>query len=151
MRKDCYGLIFIYDDLKNASVCDMIIRTEILQMKKPIKSLLIVTPICILLVGLTILLCLLDTTFDIDKIVIAIVLSVWAFFIVPAILYAINWAKLHLNNADPARSFRIGMIWGDLIFILLIIAAPVSGILWFVKIIKDIALSKKSDENKSNY
>lgn len=121
-------------------------------MNKHIKSLLIVAPICLALAGLTVFLCLIDSTFDTDKIIITIVLAVWGFFIAPAVLYAIGWAKIHLNNADPARSFRIGWLWGDLIFLVLIIIAPVSGILWFVKTIKSIVLSvkKKQIENSES-
>lgn len=112
-------------------------------MNKYIKSLLIVVPICLVLAGVTVLLCLLDTSFANDKIIMTILLSVWAFFIIPSVLYAINWAKTHLNNADPTRSFRIGWLWGDLIFFGLIIVAPVSGMLWFVKTIKEILTSIK--------
>lgn len=116
-------------------------------MHKQLKSLLIVVPICLILAGLTVFLCLLDSTFDSGKIIIAVVLSVWAFFIVPAVLYSISWATLHLNNADPARSFRIGYLWGDLLFLFLIIVAPVSGVLWFIKTIKNIVLSGRNDKH----
>lgn len=113
-------------------------------MNKQLKLLLILTPICLVLAGLTLFICLIDSTFGTDKIIITIALAVWAFFIIPSVLYAINWAKIHINNPDPARSFRIGMIWGDLIFLLLIVIAPVSGTMWFVKAIRKITSSVKN-------
>lgn len=119
-------------------------------MNKQVKSLLIVLPICLVLAGLTIFLCFLDSTFVIDYLIIAIILSVWAFFIVPSVFYAIDWAKMRLKNAKPEQSFRIGYVWGDVIFLLLIIIAPVTGILWFVKTIKEIVLSGKNKNHIEN-
>lgn len=119
-------------------------------MHKQVKSLLIVLPLCLVLAGLTIFLCFLDPTFVIDYLIIAIILSVWAFFIVPSVFYAIDWAKMCLKDTNPEQSFRIGYVWGDLIFLLLIIIAPVTGILWFVKTIKEIVLSGKNKNHIEN-
>lgn len=119
-------------------------------MNKQVKSLLIVLPICLVLAGLTIFLCFLDSTFVIDYLIIVIILSVWAFFIVPSVFYAIDWAKMRLKDAKPEQSFRIGYAWGDVIFLLLIIIAPITGILWFVKTIKEIVLSGKNKNHIEN-
>lgn len=119
-------------------------------MNQQIKSLLIVTPICIVSAGLTVALCFIDSAFVRDKIITVILLSVWAFFLVPSVLYAIGWARLHLNHADPLQSFRIGWIWGDLIFLGLIAVAPVSGLLWYIQTIKAVALSLKREKQKNS-
>lgn len=118
-------------------------------MNGQLKRLLLVLPICLVLSGLTIILCFLDSSFVAEYMIIAILLSVWAFFIVPSVFYAVGWAKKRLY-VKPENSFRFGYVWGDLIFLLLIMIAPFTGILWFVKTIKEIALSGKNRNNADN-
>lgn len=111
-------------------------------MNKQAKLLLIVVPICFALAALLVGLCFLDKSTDADKTVMTVVLGVWAFFIVPSVFYAIGWAKKLFNNADPQKSFQVGYLFGNLIFLLLIFIAPVSGVLWFVTTVKKMLSSK---------
>ena len=100
-------------------------------MKKQIKSLLIALGLSIVAAGATAYLCYLDSAFFTGKTVISVLLTVWVFFLVPSFVFAIEKAKRYFNDADPAHSFRVGFVWGDLIILFLVIIAPISGVLWY--------------------
>lgn len=124
-------------------------------MSKPTKSLLIVTPICFALAGLTVLLCVLDPEFDAGNARITaftVIFTVWAFFIAPASIIAIVCAKSFFERLDFARAFRIGYLlgggFGVLIGIFLLLVSPVSGTIWFIKTVKSLMDIKK--DGKSN-
>ncbi len=118
-------------------------------MNRRLKLFLIVMLTCFALAGLSVGLCFLDNSFGVDKALIVGFIGVWAFFIVPSVFYAIDWAKKLFNTVDPEQSFKVGYLFGDLIFLFLIIIAPVSGLLWFVKTIKSIAATKRTNAVES--
>ena len=62
-------------------------------MKKQIKSLSIVLGVSIVAAGTTAYLCYLDSAFFTGKTVNAVLLTVWAFFLVPSFVFAIEKAK----------------------------------------------------------
>ncbi len=125
-------------------------------MNKQIKALFIVVPICFALAGIVVLLSLLYGDFDIDysyMVVSAVLLAVWAFFIVPAVLFALDWAKSCLDGVDGVRAFGFGSWIGlqlDVIFILLIITSPVTGSMWFVVTVKGAVKNKKTKADINN-
>jgi len=111
-------------------------------MKKQLKSLLIVFPLCFLTAGLTLLCFLLDPEFEPTPFIISSMIlgSVWAFFLVPALPYTIIWVKNYFANMNFEQGFRFGYLlgcgWGVLAVLLFLIASPVVGTLWIVQTIK---------------
>ncbi|MCM1306042.1 MAG: hypothetical protein NC037_01265 [Bacteroides sp.] len=111
-------------------------------MNKHLKSLLIVTPICLALAGLSVLLYLIDPNFapTADILVSMILVTVWAFFIVPSIPFAIRHAKNYFSKMDFRRGFHFGYLlgcgWGVMIFIIILFVSPITGTLWFADTIK---------------
>ena len=72
----------------------------------------------------------------------------WAFFIVPSVLFAIILAKRFFQDKPEEEiyrvSFRIGMIFGyGGLFALCLIASPVMGTMWYIFTIKEIAAAER--------
>lgn len=126
-------------------------------MNKQIKALLIVVPICFALAGIAVLVCLFDWSFDIDyayMVASAVFVVVRAFFIVPAVLFALDWLKERLEGMDERRaylmSFRAGYLWGGLILMLMYVFSPVIGCMWFVGTVKGAVKNKKTKTNENS-
>ncbi len=122
-----------------------------------IKQLLIVLTICIALAGLTVLLYFLDPTFipDAYRITSMVIVVLWAFFIVPSILFCVQLAIKYFGGKSPERAFkdgvRIGVIVGlGGILLLSILVSPITGISWYIHTVKLIVLSKKSKNQYSD-
>ena len=83
-----------------------------------IQQLLIVLPICIVLAGVTVLLYFLDPTFIPNAYTITsmVIVVLWAFFIIPSILFDVQLAKKYFGSKSPENAFRdrvrIGVILG---------------------------------------
>lgn len=77
-----------------------------------------------------------------------IIAVLWAFFIVPSVLFAIILAKRFFQDKPEEEiyrvSFRIGMIFGyGGLFALCLIASPVMGTMWYIFTIKEIAAAER--------
>lgn len=118
-------------------------------MSKRLKLLLTVFGASILSAGLNVLFYFLDPDFAAsDMIVISMIFTtVWAFFLLPALLFTVVWVKNYFGNLDFAQSFRVGYLlgcgWGVLAVLLLIAVAPASGTLWYIQRIKTARASMK--------
>ena len=123
-----------------------------------IKQLLIVLPFCFLLAGFAVLLYLLDPTFvpDLYRVTSMVIVDLWAFFIIPALLFDVKLAKDYFAGKTPEYAFRngarIGVVFGiGGLIILCLICSPVGGIIWFIQTVKQINVStKQKKETKSN-
>ena len=120
-----------------------------------IKQLLIVLAICIILAGSVVLLYLIDPAFvpDAYRIVSMVIVVSWAFFIIPSMLFGVQLAIKYFEGKSPEHAFRdgvrIGVVLGGGGFVVLcLLVSPITGILWYVQIVKEIVLSKK---NKNEY
>lgn len=113
------------------------------------KALLSVIPACFLLSGTTVGLCFLSSDFVAYFTVCVVVLAL-SFFIVPSFMFALGMAKKYLANITFAQSFRMGYLWGGLIFLLLFLCAPISGILWFVETVYALNAYLKQKKDKEN-
>ncbi len=124
---------------------------------KKINQLLIVLTICIALAGLAVLLCLLDPTFIPDAYIVTsmVIVVLWAFFIIPSVLFGVQLAKKYFEDKSPEQAFsdgvRIGVILGfGGTLVLSLLVSPITGILWYIYTVKDIVLSKKSKNQYSD-
>lgn len=109
-----------------------------------VRQLLIVLPLSCLLAGFAILSFLLDSAFvpDIYRISSLVIVTLWAFFITPTILFAVNWMKGICEKVTDEQAFRVGARIGvclgfDGIVILCFLLSPVIGTIWFVQTIKE--------------
>lgn len=129
-------------------------------MNKPTKQLIIILPICFALALLAILLYLLDPFFEPDlyRISSMIIVTLWAFFISPSLMFIVKIEKERLQNQTFEQAFksgaRIGLFlgFGGLI-ILCLIVSPITGTIWFIQTIKQITYSVKKiniQENQQN-
>lgn len=115
-----------------------------------LKHLLIVFFICFILAGLAVLLCLLDPTFEPDKyhVVSMVIIILWAFFIVPSVLFIVKCAYNYFGSKSDEQAFRSGVCIGVILgfsglVILCLFFSFVMGPIWFVQSIREIALSAK--------
>ena len=120
-----------------------------------IKQLLIVLTICMTLAGLAVLLYLLDPTFipDAYGVTSMVIVVSWAFFIIPSMLFGVQLAIKYFEGKSPEHAFRDGVRIGVIvgfggILLLSLLVSPITGILWYIHIVKKIVLSKK---NKKQY
>lgn len=125
-------------------------------MNKKIKQLSIVLPLSFILASLAILSSLLDPYFvpDLYRISSLIILTLWAFFITPTILFAINWIKETCENETPEQAFRsgarIGVFFGiGGIVLLCLLVSPVVGTIWFAQTIKEISVNVKANKKRT--
>lgn len=115
-----------------------------------IKQLLTVLPICLALAGLAVLIYLLDPTFipDLYRVASMVIVVLWAFFIIPSLLFDVKLAIDYFGGKTPEQAFRngahIGVIlgFGGLI-VLCLIFSPIGGTIWFIQTIKQIIISIK--------
>ena len=119
-----------------------------------LKQLIIILTICLTLAGLTVLLYLIDPSFipDAYRVTSMVIVVCWAFFIIPSILFDVQLATKYFEGKTPEQAFsegaRIGVIFGfGGIILLSLIVSPVTGVLWYINIVKIIVLSKK-DKNQ---
>lgn len=125
-------------------------------MNKRVKNFLIVTLVSFLLAGTCIFLSLNNPELDSYKNIYVsilkfcgdIVMILYAFFIVPAFIYALNYAKRYLEKLDVSQSFRLGYFFGELFFVLIILATPVFGFLWYLGEIKEFIVYQKNKNNE---
>ena len=122
-----------------------------------IKQLLIVLTIGIALAGSVVLLYLLDPTFipDAYRITSMVIVVSWAFFIIPSILFDVQWAIKYFDGKSPEYAFRdgvrIGVIFGfGGILVSSLLVSPITGILWYVQTVKKIVSSKKNQNQHSD-
>ena len=116
-----------------------------------IKQLLIVLTICITLAGSAVLLYLLDQTFILDayRVTSMVIVVSWAFFIIPSMLFGVQFAVKYFEGKSPEHAFRdgarIGVIVGfGGILVSSLLVSPITGILWYIDTVKKIVLSKKN-------
>lgn len=126
-------------------------------MNKKVKQLLIVLPISCILTSLAIISSLLDPSFvpDFYRLSSLIICTLWAFFITPTILFAINWIKDSCEKLTFEQAFRSGARIGVYlgfggIVILCLLLSPVIGVMWFVQTVKEINSTKKDNKTRSN-
>ena len=120
-----------------------------------IKQLLIVLTICFTLAGSVVFLYLLDPAFipDAYRVTSMVIVVFWAFFIIPSMLFDVKLAIKYFGSKSPEYAFRDGVRIGVIlgfggILVLSLLVSPVTGILWYILIVKEIILSKK---NKNQY
>ena len=120
-----------------------------------IKQLLIVLTICITLAGSAVLLYLLDQTFILDayRVTSMVIVVSWAFFIIPSMLFSVQFAVKYFEGKSPEHAFRdgarIGVIVGfGGILVSSLLVSPITGILWYIDTVKKIVLSKKNKNNR---
>ena len=118
---------------------------------REIKRLLIVLTISIVLAGSVVLLFLLDPTFipDAYRVASMVIVGLWAFFIIPTILFGVEFAKKYFEGKSPEHAFRGGVrvgviLGGSGIIVLSLLVSPITGILWYITTVKNIVLSKKT-------
>lgn len=124
---------------------------------RKVTQLWIVLPCSLLLTALVVIAYFLDPSFvnDFYRLSSMIIAVLWAFFIVPSVLFAIILAKRFFQdrpNEEIYRvSFRIGVIFGyGGLFALCLIASPVTGTMWYVFTIKEIAAAEKKKRQNSD-
>ena len=121
-----------------------------------IKQLLLVLTIGIALAGFVVLLYLLDPEFipDAYRIASMVIVVAWAFFIIPSILFGVQSAIKYFEGKSPEQAFRdgvrIGVILGGGMIVLSLLVSPITGILWYIQVVKKIALSKKNKNQGSD-
>lgn len=83
-------------------------------MNRQLKHLLLVIPSCFALSGITVLLYLLDAKFEVTPFIILsmVLASVFAFFIVPSLIFAVRWTVNYFGNLNFEQSFRLGYLFG---------------------------------------
>ena len=118
---------------------------------KRIRQLLVVLTICIALAGAVVLLYLLDPAFipDAYRVTSMVIVTLWAFFIIPSILFDVQLAKKYFGEKSPERAFRDGVRIGVVvgfggILVLSLLVSPITGILWYICTVKAIVSSKKN-------
>lgn len=119
-------------------------------MNRQLKQLLIVLTVCIVLSISAILLCLIDPTFvpDLYRITSMVIVTLWAFFIVPSLMFLVKVEKERLQNQTTDQAFKEGagigfyLGFGGLI-VLCLIVSPVTGTIWFTQTISRIISSAK--------
>ena len=121
-----------------------------------IKQLLIILTICIILAGFVVLLYFIDSDFvpDAYRIISMVIVVSWAFFIIPSILFGVRLAKKYFEGKSPEHAFRDGVRVGVVLgfggfLVLSLLVSPITGILWYVQIVKEIVLSKKNKAQHS--
>ncbi len=121
------------------------------------EQLLIVLTISIVLAGLAVLLYLLDPTFipDAYRVTSMVIVVSWAFFITPSMLFDAQLAKNYFEGKSPEHAFkdgvRIGVILGFVgIIVLNLLVSPVTGIMWYIRTVRKIAISKKNKNQCSD-
>ncbi len=122
-----------------------------------IKQVSIVLTISTVLAGSVVLLYLLDPTFipDAYRVASMVIVVSWAFFIIPSILFDVQSAKKYFEGKSPERAFgdgvRIGVIvgFGGILVVSLLIS-PITGILWYLHTVRNIALSRKNQNRSSD-
>lgn len=88
-------------------------------MNKKVKSLLIVFPLSFLFAGLAVLCYLLDPAFvpDAYRVSSMILVVLWCFFIIPTILFAVQWIKKTVKKLRLNRGFAAEYVsdfcWGS--------------------------------------
>lgn len=122
-----------------------------------IKQLLIVLAISLALAGFVVLLYLLDPDFipDAYRIVSMVIVVAWAFFVIPSILFGVQSAVKYFEGKSPERAFRDGVRIGVILgfggmIVLSLLVSPITGILWYIQTVKEIALSKKNEDRGSD-
>ena len=84
---------------------------------------------------------------------IAALVTVWAFFIAPALPFTIVWVKKFFGNMNFEQSFRLGYLfgcgWGVLALLFFLIASPVSGTLWLIQTAKAVRSSAKENRERA--
>ncbi len=118
-----------------------------------VKQLFIIFPLCFILAGLAVLLFLLDPAFipDLYRITSMVIVVLWAFFIIPSLLFDINMIIERSKNETFEQSFRSGVRVGVFfgfggLIILSFIISPLTGTMWFVQTIKAATAIKKKKE-----
>ncbi len=121
-----------------------------------IKQLLLVLAICIIFAGSVVLLYLLDPTFipDAYRVMSMVIVVSWAFFIIPSILFDVQFATNYFEG-NPDHAFRNGVRIGAIMgfggmVVLSLLVSPITGILWYIQAVKKIVLSKKNQNQDSN-
>ena len=121
------------------------------------EQLLIVLTISIALAGLAVLLYLLDPTFipDAYRITSMVIVVSWAFFITPSMLFDAQLAKNYFKGKSPEHAFKdgvhIGVILGFVgVIVLSLLVSPVTGIMWYIRTVRKIAISKKNKNQCSD-
>ena len=116
-----------------------------------IKQLLIVLTICFTLAGSAVLLYLLDPTFIADpyRVTSMVIVVFWAFFIIPSMLFDVQFAMKYFESKSPEYAFRDGVRFGVIagfggIVVASLLVSPITGILWYIDTVKKIVLSKKN-------
>ena len=83
-----------------------------------------------------------------------IIATLWAFFILPAVLFAIAAGKRYFSRKTPQEAFRVGVFIGVVgfggLFALCLLASPVTGTMWYVYAIKEIAEKAKRHSKHQN-
>lgn len=79
----------------------------------------------------------------------------WTFFIIPSILFDVQFATKYFEGKSPEHAFRDGVRIGVIvgfggILVLSLLVSPVTGILWYVDTVKKIVLSKKNKDQYSD-
>ncbi len=120
------------------------------------KQLFIVLPIGCTLAGIVVGAYFLDPTFvaDFYRLTSMIIATLWAFFILPSVLFAIAEGKRYFLRKSPEEAFRIGVFIGVIgfggLFALCLLASPVTGMMWYVFAIREaIAAEKEKKAEKS--
>ncbi len=97
--------------------------------------------------GFTVFLYLIDPQFEANAFIVTsmVLVSVWAFFFVPALPFTVRWVKNYFENLNFQQSFRFGYFlgcgWGVIAVLLFLVASPVIGMIWFIQTIKSIRIS----------
>ncbi len=122
-----------------------------------IKQLFIVLTICIALAASAVLLYLLDPTFipDAYRVSSMVIVVSWAFFITPSMLFGVQLARKYFEGKSPEYAFRDGVRIGVIaglggILVLSLLVSPITGILWYIHTVKEIAVSKKNKNRSSD-
>lgn len=111
-------------------------------MSKYLKVLLIVLSLSLLSSVLTVLLYLTDPEFKADFYTVfsMVLVTVWVFFLMPSFPLSLGWVKRYFADLSAERAFRLGYLfgtgWGVIAALMILIASPVSGSIWMIRMAK---------------
>ncbi len=109
----------------------------------------IVLPIGLVLAGIVVGTYFFDPSFisDLYRLTSMIIATLWAFFIVPAVLLAITMGTRYFLSKSPQEAFRDGVLIGVLgfggLFALCLLVSPVAGMVWYVFAIREAIAEEK--------
>lgn len=78
-----------------------------------------------------------------ERIAATVVITLYAFFLLPDLVFAVEYFEARANGITPRTAFFVGYYFGDIIALLLILLAPISGTVWYLDTAVGLIRSRK--------